>query len=263
MQFRRPSTLVLLAAIAGVLPAGADAQVLIGTAREGPGWLGITTISGKPARGSTAPGPQIVLTVDPLSPAQRAGIVAGDTLMTYDSVDVRTTDSTAIQRILRPGRRVTVKWRRNGIRNAVVEVQESPQKMGSFIVMTSPGSIELRSEPSEETTVNSIRAVISLCGNMEPQGALGFEMITFNTDFAEVLGLHKGGVVITSVTPQSPAAHAGLRSGDVIVSANGVHVSDADVVMKVISGKRPGAAPAVLALDVTRKGKSRKITIRQ
>src|ERR1700743_3288601 len=55
----------------------------------------------------------VVESVEPGSPAARAGITSGDTILAYDSVDVLHHDI-ALTQLLRPGTVVSVRIKRNG-----------------------------------------------------------------------------------------------------------------------------------------------------
>src|SRR5581483_10724984 len=71
---------------------------------------------GYPAVASVAPG----------SPAQRAGIVPGDTIVAYDSEDVLYR-KIVLSRLLRPGKQVAVRVRRNGwIKELSVRIAPRP-----------------------------------------------------------------------------------------------------------------------------------------
>jgi serine protease Do len=56
-------------------------------------------------------------------------------------------------------------------------------------------------------------------------GRLGFRVSELSPQLAEYFGT-KEGVLVTSVTDDSPAARAGLKAGDVITSLNGSSVND-------------------------------------
>ena len=70
---------------------------------------------------------------------------------------------------------------------------------------------------------------------------LGVGLENINQAIAEQLNVPvKDGVVITLVSPGSPAAEAGLREGDVVVSLNGTAVADRDALRSAISKTRAG-----------------------
>jgi serine protease Do len=72
------------------------------------------------------------------------------------------------------------------------------------------------------------------------EGKLGLTVQNVTPQVAESLGLkHSDGVVITSVQPQSPAAEAGLRRGDVVVEVNRKKTANADEFQKIVSQAKP------------------------
>src|SRR6185436_8611920 len=67
-----------------------------------------------------------ISSVDPSSPAQRAGLAAGDTLLAYDGQDVRGAEI-SMTRLLRPNSKVVIRVRRDGrIKELPVIVAEAP-----------------------------------------------------------------------------------------------------------------------------------------
>ncbi|MFN5946008.1 MAG: PDZ domain-containing protein, partial [Phycisphaerae bacterium] len=72
----------------------------------------------------------------------------------------------------------------------------------------------------------------------------GFMGISFNDGEEPVYdanGKHVGlGVTIGRVTPDGPAANAGLRAGDIIIAVDGEETSSSDVMRAIISSKSPG-----------------------
>jgi serine protease Do len=66
------------------------------------------------------------------------------------------------------------------------------------------------------------------------------------------------GAVITQVEPDSPAAKAGLKVGDVITSLNGAVVSDAGQLQVEVGEKQPGTT---IRLGVVRDGKDLEIPV--
>ena len=66
------------------------------------------------------------------------------------------------------------------------------------------------------------------------------------------------GVVIAAVEPDSPAAHAQLEQGDVILSLDGEPVGGVDDLVRLLSGERIGR---FVELVVLKKSEMRKVTI--
>ena len=48
------------------------------------------------------------------------------------------------------------------------------------------------------------------------------------------------GVIVESVTPRSPAAAAGVRTGDVIASLDGSAVRDTSELLQILAKRQPG-----------------------
>lgn len=67
------------------------------------------------------------------------------------------------------------------------------------------------------------------------------------------------GVLIRRVVPNSPAAQAGIRAGDIIEKLNGQTVADADSVQKAVEDSKIGAD---LRMDVRRNGQNLTLSIR-
>ncbi len=64
------------------------------------------------------------------------------------------------------------------------------------------------------------------------------------------------GVKLDGVTPDSPAAKAGLQAGDIVVSFGGLEVHDVESYMTAMSGKKPGDEVEVI---VERDGKQKTL----
>lgn len=61
-----------------------------------------------------------------------------------------------------------------------------------------------------------------------PRGRLGVQVGELTPQLAEYFGVKDGGVLVSSVTTDSPAARAGIKAGDVITTVNGDRVRDSD-----------------------------------
>jgi S1-C subfamily serine protease len=66
------------------------------------------------------------------------------------------------------------------------------------------------------------------------------------------------GVMVHSVTPEGPAAKAGLKSGDKIVTADGKEVKSFEDVKALVAHRKPGDK---VALKVVRDGKEQSLTV--
>lgn len=74
------------------------------------------------------------------------------------------------------------------------------------------------------------------------RGYLGINIQPLSTDLAKELNVPEetGGVLVGGVTPNSPAAGAGLEDGDVVISLNGKKVKDPRALQLMVSETAPG-----------------------
>ncbi|MBT9330268.1 trypsin-like peptidase domain-containing protein [Paracidobacterium acidisoli] len=74
------------------------------------------------------------------------------------------------------------------------------------------------------------------------RGSIGISFQA-NTSSAvsRIYGFKSGGVLISSVRPNQPAANAGLKVGDIIVSIDGQPIKDGDELVSNISSRHPGS----------------------
>jgi serine protease Do len=108
---------------------------------------------------------------------------------------------------------------------------------------------------------NMVRAVLSgvVDGGhlVRPWIGISGEGVTFG--MAQTLGLKRPiGVILTAVYPDSPAGHAGLRVGDVVVSVDGHEVDDAQA-LKFRLATLPLGSP--VRLEVQRQGQERTVEV--
>ncbi len=74
------------------------------------------------------------------------------------------------------------------------------------------------------------------------RGSIGIQFqAAQNAAVGRVYGFSNGGVIISTVTPNGPAAKAGLKPQDIITSVDGKPVKDGDDLVAIISDKAPGA----------------------
>ncbi len=91
------------------------------------------------------------------------------------------------------------------------------------------------------------------------RGYLGVGAQDLTPTLAESLGLKaQRGALVADVQPDSPAAKAGLKNGDVIIAVNDAKVEDANRLTFSIGAVAPGTK---VELEVLRDGKSRNVTV--
>jgi serine protease Do len=91
------------------------------------------------------------------------------------------------------------------------------------------------------------------------RGWIGVQIQPVNADIADSLGLKKAeGALVAEPQSDSPAAKAGIQSGDVITAVNGQPIKDARDLAKRIGGMAPGSS---IKLTVISKGAEKTLTL--
>jgi serine protease Do len=89
-------------------------------------------------------------------------------------------------------------------------------------------------------------------------GYLGVQIQPVTPDVASAIGLdHPAGALVSQVTDGSPAAKAGIETGDVITGFGGQEIKDPKDLSRAVADVSPGAKETV---DVWRKGKAMQIS---
>jgi serine protease Do len=209
--------------------------------------------------------PEIV-SVEPESPAERAGISRGDRLIAYDGADVRDRDIN-MTRLLRPSRRVTVTVRRDGEeRDFPVIVARPPARL----MMRMQRSLAMPDEPALAPPAPTVMPapnvhmrlrvpttvrVVSGNGSMPIAGASLSEIR--DPELGRIFGVASG-LLVTEVF-SDPAQGSGLRGGDVIVGAEGQEIRRLSQLRQLISAHNDDRA---LDLEIVRQKRTRTVTLR-
>jgi serine protease Do len=107
-------------------------------------------------------------------------------------------------------------------------------------------------------TVKAVVAQLKDKGKVT-RGWIGVQIQDVTADLAENFGLTAArGALVAEPQPGSPAARAGIESGDVIVSVNGKEARDSREAARTISNLAPGTTATVV---VVRKGQNKTFTV--
>jgi serine protease Do len=107
-------------------------------------------------------------------------------------------------------------------------------------------------------TVKSVVAQLREKGNVT-RGWIGVQIQPVTPELAESLGLKKAtGALVSEPQPNSPAAKAGITSGDVITSVDGNAVADARELVRRIGTLAPGTT---VKLGLTHQGEEKTVSL--
>lgn len=240
----------------------------------------------------------VVESVEPASPAERAGLQAGDTVIAYDGRDVLRREI-SIGRQLRPGARLLVRVRRDGqTRDVPVRVERRPDGFATYYAVApaapaapvfplaprvapappappappSPLPPRRRQQLTVEVEVPDVLALEPLPPAAAPLAALPALGAIFGGGRPMVAGAEvtamgpelrevfgATGVLVLSVAQGSPAAQSGLRAGDVIHRLNGAAVASPQALQRAVARY---AVDREARLDVVRRKRSERLTLR-
>ncbi len=178
----------------------------------------------------------LVETVDVGSPAARAGLSAGDTLVAYNGRDVTQT-AVNYAELITAGNTVKVRVRRAGKPRDVPVVVDARRDEERAV----PARVMVRGGPLSPPLMSS--------SMFNPSGVAvlaGAQFATMDAEFAQSLGL-EAGVLVLRVPAGTPAADAGLKAGDVVRSVNGTAVRDVAGLRRVLAMSRDVARLTVQA----------------
>lgn len=218
-----------------------------------------------------------ILSVEPSSPAERAGLQRADLVLAYNDIDVRR--ELPMHEVLRPGRSVKIRVRRDGLdRDVTLTVAEPPANVlgrrNDFLIPGSPDRQERVYAPSIRTRVPGSpesagdRQMMIIEPGASPRagaefrfamrrGLAGAELAPITGGLASALGVRRGLLVI-AVAPRSVAATSGLREGDIVLKADGRDVDDIPSLSRAMQAQEGARA---LTLETLRKKKKRTVRL--
>lgn len=267
--------------IDALLPMGSN-QILFRTNGRGglalpKGWIGINA-QGLSSKHVSSEGYfvryfdyPVIISVDPESPAKRAGIMPGDVLLAYDGVDVKGHQFDLTQ-LLVPDKKLSVGVRHDGeAKEYTLTVAPAPIQFENRL--DGPGTARIMvervapGEPLRGTVIAGPRGGGGSGGFPRnatlvpgrtfffnsPNGAFGAILSPVGPELARTLKLEPG-LLVNDISDETPASKSGLRTGDVIVSVAGQTVTsirglqeavaihsagERSIVLQVIRDKRP------------------------
>jgi len=183
--------------------------------------------------------------VDDDSPAAKAGIRAGDAIVEFDGERVRSARHFArLVQETANGRSVKATLVRDGSRQTVDVTPEhaAARFSGNFVLPHIAGDVERELERGLRALPRDFAFDFNWDADVPdvavwPRHSIGARLSPLTDQLAEYFGA-KDGVLVSSVEPESVAAKAGLKAGDVITSVNGRTVdAPRDVTQELRSGE--------------------------
>ncbi|MDE3171604.1 MAG: PDZ domain-containing protein [Gemmatimonadota bacterium] len=242
------------------------------------GWIGIT-FAGWP-EADTANGEYYVRylsypeveSVEPDSPAEHAGILRGDILLAFNGQDV-TGRAISMTRLLQPDKRVIVRLDRDGeTRDFPVVVGKAPRtftvRINDFSAPPAPARAETPPPPAAPRIAVVEAAPAPARAPAPPRlffygfdsdvaPIAGAVMNSVDPDLGRALGVDRG-VLVLRLSAGTPAADAGLRSGDVIVKAAGRPVTSVGDLRRTLERHSDDAS---VELQIVRDHKTRTLKL--
>jgi S1-C subfamily serine protease len=270
MRFIRPYVVGFAALLAIAPVARAQNQA----PKEAPkGWLGVLITTGigqsNEAGALVFNDYPVIESIDPGSPAERAGLQAGDILLSINKQDFRK-NPIPLNSLLVPGKKVVFRYRRDNI-----------AKMSTLTVATRPAGTSARVQLSligpdprlnRESVEGMARRVVTrvplppavtvapmVFGTGTPSiGIAGAELTQLNEGLRDFANLKGDGIFVINVTLGSPAGESGLRPGDLIVRADKELVQNPGQLIRLMMKAEDNS----LILQILRKQKEQNLTLR-
>ena len=129
--------------------------------------------------------------------------------------------------------------------------------VNTAIFSPSGGSVGIAFDIPAET-VKTVVAQLRDKGSVT-RGWIGVQIQTVTPDLADSLGLKKAaGALVSEPQTNSPAAKAGIESGDVITAVDGKSIADARELARKIGTMAPGSS---IKLDLIRQGQEKTVNL--
>jgi|SRR2546423_1209669 len=219
----------------------------------------------------------VVTAVEAGSPAARAGVRAGDMLLTFNSHDMRG-GSVELSKWLRVGAPFVLKIRRNDATHVLRgTLAKRPDDWDSKMIveLSIPERLDLRSRslsrepggrmmqigqrmPAPGPLPMVLTPALGFGGGVYPFA--GAEFTPLNSDLCDVLGVKPDGVFVMHVLEGSAARNAGLRGGDIILRADSIKVTTPVDLVRAI--RAADETDHTIVLQIMRKHQPQTLALR-
>jgi serine protease Do len=189
------------------------------------------------------------------SPAAKAGMKTGDVVVEFDGEKVRSARHlTRLVQETRPERTVRAAVMREGKR---IDLQVTPTARSTALLQRDMSRESRRRTPGSRTDGRPFtfemprdfhfqlpdgdESTFEFFTNPQDRGRLGIGIQEVTPQLAEFFGT-KGGVLVTSVRDDSPAAKAGLKAGDVITAIDDQPVDTPSELIRAVARADGGSS---------------------
>jgi membrane-associated protease RseP (regulator of RpoE activity) len=183
------------------------------------------------------------------SPAEKAGLKKGDVILQFDGEQVST--NRKLFRLIgeaAPEQTVRLTIRRNGSEQQVSVTLGVREDASRNLRALSPEQRGLLFPPRTPRAPGEAPEVFSFSYGSNRR--VGVMTTALTKQLADFFGVSGGqGLLITSVSENSPASKAGLKAGDVITELNGEKIEDTDDFIRALNRKDEGDITLTIIRD--------------
>ena len=245
--------------IAVPVPVPPDAPMAFSFSLDGSSYLGVSpeniTKENMSQYGLSVPRGVGVSNVSPGSPAERAGLKKGDVILQFDGEPV--TSTRKLFRLIgesAPEQSVRLTISRNGSEQQInVTLGQRSPSARTFM----PGRPDergfFRVDPPS-TPRGWTEAPEFFAYSFGNNRRVGITTTPLTKQLAEFFGVSVGhGLLISSVSENSPASKAGLKAGDVITEVNGEKIEDTGDFLRALNLKEEGEVTLTIIRDKSQR----------